>query len=119
MKLAVNALVHATNTALSEALVLAEKAGVDRALAYEVFGAGAGGSPFLHYKKDAYLHPAEAPVAFSLELVAKDLQLILSLAERVGAEMPQGIANLTVTKAAIDDGYGGRDMSALAEYLRS
>jgi len=42
VKLAVNALVHAINTALSEALVLAEKAGVDRALVYEVFMASGG-----------------------------------------------------------------------------
>ena len=119
IKLAVNALVHATNTALSEALVLAEKAGVDRELAYEVFAAGAGGSPFLHYKKEAYLHPDEAPVAFSLDLVAKDLQLILALANRVGAGMYQGAANLKVTEAAIRKGLGARDMSAIAEHLRT
>lgn len=118
MKLAVNALVHATNTALSEALVLAEKAGVDRERAYEVFAAGAGGSPFLHYKKEAYLHPEVAPVAFSVDLVAKDLQLILALAEHVGAEMSQATANLAVTTAAIGRGLGDRDMSAIAEYLR-
>ncbi len=119
MKLAVNALVHATNTALAEALVLAEKAGVDRALAYEVFAAGAGGSPFVQYKKEAYLHPDEAPVAFSLDLAAKDLQLIMALAERVGAPMDQGEANLDVTLAAIGGGFGARDMSAIAQHLRS
>ncbi len=118
MKLAVNALVHATNTALSEALVLAEKAGVDRALAYEVFSAGAGGSPFVHYKKDAYLRPDETAVAFSLDLVAKDLKLILALADRVGAGMSQGAANLAIAAAAIDRGLGDHDMSAIAEYLR-
>ncbi|MDH3540687.1 MAG: NAD(P)-dependent oxidoreductase [Acidimicrobiia bacterium] len=119
MKLAVNALVHATNTALSEALVLAEKAGVDRAMAYEVFAAGAGGSPFVAYKKEAYLHPDEATVAFSLDLAAKDLRLILGLARRVGLEMRQGSANLAVTETAIDRGFGAHDMSALAAYLRA
>jgi 3-hydroxyisobutyrate dehydrogenase/2-hydroxy-3-oxopropionate reductase len=118
VKLAVNALVHATNTALSEALVLAEKAGVERALAYEVFAAGAGGSPFVQYKQEAYLNPDQAPVAFSLELVAKDLGLILALAEHVGAPMQQGATNLALTRAAIVEGYGERDMSAIAEFLR-
>lgn len=118
IKLAVNALIHATNTAISEALVLAEAAGVDRALAYEVFGAGAGGSPFLHYKQAAFLDPENAPVAFSLDLVAKDLRLILALADRVGVSMPQGQTNLDVTKTAIESGYGDRDMSSIAEYLR-
>src|SRR5499426_50381 len=41
MKLAVNAIVHALNQAVSEALVLAEKAGVDRQAAYEVFASSA------------------------------------------------------------------------------
>ena len=41
MKLAVNSLVHALNVALAEALVLAEKAGVERSAAYEVFASGA------------------------------------------------------------------------------
>lgn len=39
-KLAVNGLVHGLNVALSEALVLPEKAGVKRETAYEVSGAG-------------------------------------------------------------------------------
>jgi 3-hydroxyisobutyrate dehydrogenase/2-hydroxy-3-oxopropionate reductase len=119
VKLAVNALVHATNTALSEAIVLAEKSGVDRALAYEVFASGAAGSPFLQYKKEAYLHPEAAPVAFSLDLVAKDLRLILTLADQVGAPMEQGAANLEVTEAAIRAGLGERDMSIIAEHLRA
>jgi 3-hydroxyisobutyrate dehydrogenase/2-hydroxy-3-oxopropionate reductase len=118
VKLAVNALVHAINTALSEALVLAEKAGVERQLVYEVFAAGAGGAPFVQYKKDAYLNPEQAAVAFSLDLVAKDLRLILGLAEHVGAEMPQGAANLALTDSAIAAGLGDHDMSAIAEYLR-
>ena len=45
MKLAVNALVHAINVALSESLVLAEAGGVERSLAYEVFASSAAGSP--------------------------------------------------------------------------
>lgn len=41
MKLAVNALVHGLGVALSESLVLAERAGVERSTAYEVFASGA------------------------------------------------------------------------------
>ena len=117
--MAVNALVHAINTALSEALVLAEKAGVDRALVYEVLIAGAGGAPFVHYKEDAFLHPESAPVAFSLDLVTKDLGLIPDLAGRVGAPMSQASANLAVAAAAIEAGLGDRDMSVISDYLRS
>ncbi|MFZ0012597.1 MAG: NAD(P)-dependent oxidoreductase [Acidimicrobiia bacterium] len=117
-KLAVNGLVHGLNVALAEALVLAEKAGVDRTTAYEVFVSGAAGAPFVRYKRDAYEHPEDAPVAFSLDLVAKDLELITGLGESVGAPMRQTRAGLDVVNAAIDAGMGSRDMSAIAVYLR-
>jgi len=117
-KLAVNGLVHGLNVALSEALVLAEKAGVDRGAAYEVFASGAGGAPFVHYKREAYEHPEEAVVAFTLDLVAKDLELITGLGSRVGAPMAQANTGLEVVHAAIHAGLGGRDLSAIAVYLR-
>lgn len=117
-KLAVNGLVHGLNVALSEALVLAEKAGVERSAAYEVFASGAGGAPFVHYKRAAYEHPDDAMVAFSLDLVAKDLELITGLGHKVGAPMRQTVTCLEVVRSAIDGGYGARDLSAIAVYLR-
>jgi 3-hydroxyisobutyrate dehydrogenase-like beta-hydroxyacid dehydrogenase len=118
-KLAVNALVHGLNGALAEALVLAERSGVDRSTAYDVFQSGAAGAPFLTYKRGAYEDPDGAPVAFNLDLVAKDLRLITGLAERVGAPMPQGRANLATAEAAVAAGLGERDMAALAVHLRT
>ncbi len=118
-KLAVNGLVHGLNVALAEALVLAEKAGVDRETAYEVFAGGAGGAPFVQYKREAYLHPDDVPVAFSVDLVAKDLELITGLAERVGAPMRQAETTLAIVDAAISAGLGDSDMSAIATYLRA
>ena len=117
-KLAVNGLVHGLNVALAEALVLAERAGVDRSTAYEVFVSGAGGAPFVQYKRAAYEHPEDAQVAFSLDLVAKDLELITGLGEEVGAPMSQAGAGLDIVRQAIGAGLGGEDMSAIAIYLR-
>jgi 3-hydroxyisobutyrate dehydrogenase/2-hydroxy-3-oxopropionate reductase len=117
-KLAVNGLVHGLNVALAEALVLAERAGVDRATAYEVFVSGAGGAPFVQYKRAAYEHPDEAQVAFSLDLVAKDLELITGLGEKVGAPMSQARTGLDIVRRAMAAGLGQRDMSAIAIYLR-
>jgi len=117
-KLAVNALVHGLAVALSESLVLAEKAGVDRSTAYEVFASGAAGAPFVQYKRPAFERPDETPVAFTLDLVEKDLDLILELAERVGAPMPQAVQNREEIRAALAAGMSGNDMSALAAYLR-
>lgn len=119
VKLAVNSIVHALNQAVSEALVLAEKAGVDRAAAYEVFANSAAAAPFVHYKQPAFLAPDSTPVAFSLALVAKDLDLITSLAESVGARMDLTGAVQATVADAVAAGLGSHDLSALAEHLRS
>ena len=117
-KLAVNGLVHGLNVALSEALVLAERAGVDRTTAYEVFASGAGGAPFVQYKREAYEHPDDVPVAFSLDLVEKDLELITGLGDRVQAPMRQAKTSLDIVHRAVEDGFGERDLSAVAVFLR-
>ncbi len=117
-KLAVNGLVHGLNVALAEALVLAERAGVERSTAYEVFASGAAAAPFVLYKREAYERPDEASVAFTLDLVAKDLELITGLADRVGAPMAQAETDLGVVRSAIDAGFGASDMSAVAVHLR-
>jgi 3-hydroxyisobutyrate dehydrogenase/2-hydroxy-3-oxopropionate reductase len=117
-KLAVNGLVHGLNIALSEALVLAEKAGVDRDKAYEVFANGAGGAPFVEYKREAYLHPESAAVAFTLDLVAKDLELITGLGVAVGAPMDQAATGLDIVRRATEVGMGDQDLSAIAVFLR-
>jgi 3-hydroxyisobutyrate dehydrogenase/2-hydroxy-3-oxopropionate reductase len=118
MKLAVNAVVHGLNQALAEALVLAERAGVDREQAYDVFAASAVAAPFVHYKRNSYVDPDGTPVAFMLDLVAKDLALIEDLADEVGARMDQVSTNRQIVEEAVRKGYGARDLSALASLLR-
>lgn len=118
MKLAVNAVVGALNLAVAEALVLAEKAGIERSTAYEVFASSVVAAPYVLYKRDAFEQPEETPVAFSLNLVAKDLDLILELARRVGASMEQAAANREAVRRALAAGFGDADISAIAEYLR-
>jgi 3-hydroxyisobutyrate dehydrogenase-like beta-hydroxyacid dehydrogenase len=118
IKLAVNTVIFGLNQAIAEALVLAEKAGVDRAAAYDVFRASAVGAPFVDYKRAAFLEPETTPTAFALDLAAKDLRLILELADQVGASMPQSATNLERIRAASADG-GERDFSSIADHLRA
>jgi len=119
MKLVVNSLVHSLNVALSEALVLGERAGLDREAVYAVFEAGAAGAPFVKYKREAYLHPESAAVAFTLGLVAKDQELIHALAQQVGARMDQADTSRRLVAEAVLGGLGERDLSAVAEFLRA
>lgn len=118
MKLAVNALIFGLNEAVAEGLVLAESAGIDRALAYDVLAASAAGAPFVGYKRAAFLEPSTTPVAFALDLAAKDLRLIAELAAERGVPMPQAATNLLVIADASAAGGGSRDFSMVAEFLR-
>ena len=118
MKLAVNNVVYGLNQSIAESLVLAERAGVDRLRAYEVFAASAVAAPFVHYRRDAFERPGEIPVAMRLVLAEKDLALILELGERLGTRLPQAEVNVQVTREAEAAGYADADISAVAAFLR-
>lgn len=118
MKLAVNAILHSLNGAVSEALVLAERSGIARTDAYAVLLESAIAAPFVHYRQASFERPDEVPVGFRLELAAKDLGLALDLAGSVGADLPQARTNLDVLRQAADAGFRERDETALAEYFR-
>jgi 3-hydroxyisobutyrate dehydrogenase-like beta-hydroxyacid dehydrogenase len=118
MKLAINSLIHSLNVAVSEALVLAEKAGLDREIVYDIFEAGATGAPYVKYKRQAFLKPGDVPVAFSLGLVAKDWELIHDLAQQVGARIDQAEASRELVAEAVQAGMGERDISEVAVFLR-
>ena len=118
MKLVVNAVVAGLNAALSEALVLAEKAGLDRSTTYDVLESSAVAAPFVKYKRAAFVDPESAAVAFSLALAKKDLDLIARLASQVGARMDQSAATRALVTEAVTSGLADADISALAAYLR-
>jgi 3-hydroxyisobutyrate dehydrogenase-like beta-hydroxyacid dehydrogenase len=118
MKLAVNNVVYGLNQSLAESLVLAERAGVDRLRAYEVFAASAVAAPFVLYRRDAFERPGDGQPAMPLVLAQKDLDLILDLATRLGARLPQAEVNARVTREAEAAGYAAADISAIAVYLR-
>ena len=119
MKLAVNTLIFGLNQAVAEGLSLAEAAGIDGPLAYDVLTASAAGAPLVAYKRAAFLEPATTPVAFSLDLAAKDLRLIAALADAVGVDMPQARTNLRAIETAAAEGGGDRDFSAVASATRT
>ncbi|HEY0279908.1 MAG TPA: NAD(P)-dependent oxidoreductase, partial [Solirubrobacterales bacterium] len=87
MKLGVNVMIASQTVAIAEALNLAEAAGIERADAYEVIAAGALASPFVEYKKAAFLDPDGTPPAFALELMRKDLKLALEQGEAAGVPL--------------------------------
>jgi len=118
MKLAVNVMIASQTLAISEALVMAEAAGIERADAYEVIGAGALASPFIDYKKAAFLDPDGTPPAFALDLMRKDLKLALEQGEAAGLPLfGAHAASEAVTVAAGLEG-GDEDLVRVADALR-
>ncbi len=118
MKLAVNTLIFGLNGALSEGLVLAERSGIGRELAYEVLAASAAGAPFVGYKRAAFLDPDGTAPAFTVGLAEKDLRLITALADELRVPVPQARINLEVLRSAARGGRGESDFSAVAVHLR-
>jgi len=120
IKLCVNAIILGLNQSVAESLVLAERAGVDRAVAYDVFAGSAAAAPYVGYKRAAFVTPETTPVAFSVDLAIKDLSLITDLATEVGAAMPQARLDLDELRAVASEmpGGGSGDLSTVAGRLR-
>ncbi|MBX5468615.1 MAG: NAD(P)-dependent oxidoreductase [Thermoleophilaceae bacterium] len=122
MKLALNMLIAATTEAIAEGLVLCERAGIERERAYDAIASSAVGSRFVDYKRAAFLTPSDESVAFTLELMQKDLTLALALARDLRVPVP-GVAAadqmLTVARALQgDDGDLARVADAVRELAR-
>ncbi|WP_089324806.1 NAD(P)-binding domain-containing protein [Actinomadura meyerae] len=106
LKLVVNGVLVANFAALGEALATADRLGVDTGLALDVLSRV---SPQARRLLDG-----EGPPRFTLALAGKDLGLALGSA-------PQGGVLSAVqarTRAALDDGLGGRDLTSLTEHIR-
>jgi 3-hydroxyisobutyrate dehydrogenase-like beta-hydroxyacid dehydrogenase len=119
MKLAVNSIIHSLNEALSEALVLSERAGIQLETAYEVIANSAAAAPVVHYRRPLYEQPDAHPVSFALDLAKKDVRLALELAAALGSPLPQAEVNYALLEQASESGFGQKDMASLLEYLRT
>jgi 3-hydroxyisobutyrate dehydrogenase-like beta-hydroxyacid dehydrogenase len=117
VKLALNVMIGGTAQLLAEALVLAEKYGIDRAAMLEVIGGTAMGSPFVKYKTDA-LVADDYSSTFSSSLLYKDLALALEAAHEVGAPLPVAAVTQQLVEACIATGMGDADFTALLPRLR-
>jgi len=87
MKIAVNLGLAVQMLAFSEAVLLAEKVGVDRERAVEVLLKSVVASPMVKYRGPFVLGmPAEA--WFDVDMIQKDMRLALDMARRAGVTLP-------------------------------
>ena len=117
MKVAVNTMIAVTNESVAETLALAEGFGIEREHAYDVLASGALASPFVLYKRGAFLHPGTEPVAFTTALMRKDIALAQDLAARLGLRIPSTEAAGDVLDEAIGNGLADADIASVIDLL--
>jgi 3-hydroxyisobutyrate dehydrogenase-like beta-hydroxyacid dehydrogenase len=117
MKLALNSMIAVTNESIAETVTLARRFGIDPELAYDVIAGGALASPFVSYKRRAFLHPESEPVAFTAELMRKDAALAQELAARLGVRLPAAAAAASVLEEAVRSGLADADMASVITLL--
>jgi 3-hydroxyisobutyrate dehydrogenase-like beta-hydroxyacid dehydrogenase len=117
MKLAVNAMIAVTNESVAETVTLAGRFGIDPEQAYDVLAGGALASPFVLYKRGAFLNPETEPVAFTTTLMRKDLALAQELADGLGVRIPAAAAAATVLDEALNSGLADADMASVIGLL--
>lgn len=115
-KLANQIIVAVSTAALSEALVLAAKAGADPALVYEAIRGGLAGSALLDAKAPTIMDRNFQP-GFRLRLHVKDLVNTLATARECGVPLPITSSVTDIMRSLEADGLGDADHSVLVRHF--
>ena len=115
-KLANQIIVAVNLTALGEALTLAKKAGLDRALTLKALGGGLAGSKCLEQKTSNYVAGTYNP-GFKIDLHFKDLGLIMESSRALGIPLPCTAIVQELFNAMRVKGKGGLDHSGIITLL--
>lgn len=114
-KLANQIIVSLNIAAMSEALVLATKAGVEPELVYQAIRGGLAGSTVLDAKAPLIMDRKFDP-GFRINLHIKDLNNALETSHEMGVPLPLTAAVMEMMQALKVDGMGEADHSSLAQY---
>ena len=115
-KLANQIIVAVNLTALGEALTLAKKAGLDRALTLKALSGGLAGSRCLDQKSPNYVAGTYNP-GFKIDLHFKDLGLIMESSRALGVPLPCTAVVQELFNAMRVKGKGGFDHSGVITLL--
>lgn len=114
-KLANQVIVALNIAAMSEALVLATKAGVEPELVYQAIRGGLAGSAVLDAKAPLVMDRNFDP-GFRIELHIKDLANALETAHEIGVPLPLTAGVMEIMQALKVDGKQGLDHGGLIRY---
>lgn len=114
-KLANQIIVAINIAAMSEALVLASKAGVEPELVYKAIRGGLAGSTVLEAKAPLVMDRKFEP-GFRINLHIKDLNNVLETSHEMGVPLPLTASVMEMMQALRVDGMGDADHGSLIRY---
>lgn len=117
MKICHNALVSQIQNGVNETSALAAANGIDILTFAEAVSYGGGQNFYLDSKKTP-ISQEDYATAFSVENMAKDVNICMNLAQECGVHMPGEENAKRVYDAALEAGYGKEDFCATIKVVR-
>jgi L-threonate 2-dehydrogenase len=118
MKFVANHLVAIHNVATAEAMVLAERAGLDPDMVVKLVGPGAGGSRMFQMRAPMMVERVYEPATMKVSTWKKDMAIIAEFADDVGCATPMFTLTQPVYTDAMAMGLGDQDTAAVFEVLK-
>jgi putative dehydrogenase len=118
MKFVANHLVAIHNVATAEAMILAERAGLDPKMVVDMVGPGAGGSRMFQMRAPMMVEGVYKPATMKVSTWKKDMAIIAEFADDVGCETPLFTLTQPVYTQAMEMGLGDQDTAAVFEVLK-
>jgi len=118
MKFVANHLVAIHNVATAEAMVLAQRAGLDPKTVVEMVGPGAGGSRMFQMRAPMMVDGVYEPATMKVSTWKKDMAIIAEFADDVGCDTPLFTLTQPVYTEAMAMGLGDQDTASVFEVLK-
>ena len=118
MKFVANHLVAIHNVATAEAMILAERAGLDPKMVVDMVGPGAGGSRMFQMRAPMMVKRVYEPATMKVSTWKKDMAIIAEFADELGCTTPLFTLTQPVYAEALAMGLGDQDTAAVFEVLK-
>jgi putative dehydrogenase len=118
MKFVANHLVAIHNVATAEAMILAQRAGLDPQMVVDMVGPGAGGSRMFQMRAPMMVKGVYEPATMKVSTWKKDMAIIAAFADDIGCSTPLFTLTQPVYAEALAMGLGDSDTAAVFEVLK-
>lgn len=118
MKFIANHLVAIHNVATAEAMLLAQRAGLDPQMVVDMVSPGAGGSRMFQMRAPMMVEGVYEPATMKVSIWQKDMAIISEFAAEVGCATPLFTQTQPVYAQAMAMGFGDRDTASVFEVLK-